>query len=67
MNSRGRILLIGGLGGALIGLAGAWLYLQSAQRDGKPDLTLPTPADMARLGLSIVGVLRQIAVLGRIL
>jgi len=65
MSIRSRALLIGGLGGALVGLIGAWFYLRSAQSDGRSDGAWPPPAKLMRLSLSIVGIVRQIAALGR--
>ena len=65
MKGRARVLLIGGLSGALVGLIGAWLYLRSVQSVRRSDPALPAPAQLVRLGLSIVGVLRQIAALDR--
>ncbi|MEA3345411.1 MAG: hypothetical protein U9Q78_04090 [Chloroflexota bacterium] len=60
MKRRARTLLIGGLSGALVGLIGAWLYLQNTQDENRSKLV-----DLFRLGISIVGVLRQVASLGR--
>jgi hypothetical protein len=65
MSDRGRVLLIGGLSGALIGLAGAWLYLRSARSHSHSAMALPGPTELVKLGFSIVGILRQIAALGR--
>jgi hypothetical protein len=65
MKGRARVVLIGGVGGLVIGLVGAWLYLRSAQEDDGTELELPRPADLARLGFSIAVVLRQIRALGR--
>jgi hypothetical protein len=65
MRDRGRALLIGGLTGALLGLVGAWLYLRSAHTIRRSDRPLPAPADLIKLGLAILGILRQISVLGR--
>lgn len=65
MKGRARVLLIGGLSGALVGLIGAWLYLRSAQSNRRSDAAPPSSAELVRLGFSIVGVLRQIAALGR--
>jgi hypothetical protein len=65
MRDRGRAFLIGGLTGALLGLADAWLYLRSAHTIRRSDPALPAPADLIKLGLSIAGILRQISALGR--
>ena len=60
MKGRARVFLISGLSGALVGLIGAWLYLRSVQSSRRSDRPLPEPAELIRLGLSIVGILRQI-------
>ncbi len=66
MRGRARVFLIGGLSGALVGLIGAWLYLRSAQSTCRSDRPFPAPAELFRLSLSIVAVLRQIAALGQV-
>lgn len=65
MKGRARVMLVGGLSGALVGLIGAWLYLRTVQSNRRSDPALPTPAELIKLGLSVVGVLRQVTDLGR--
>jgi hypothetical protein len=65
MSNRSRALLIGSLGGALVGFIGAWFYLRSAGSDDRTDGIRPSPVELLRLGLSIVGIVRQITALGR--
>jgi len=65
MRGRVGVWLIGGLGGALLGLLGAWLYLRMARPGRQSPSDSPRVADVVRLVLSIVGVLRQIVALGR--
>jgi len=65
MKGRVRILILGGLCGALVGLIGAYLYLRNLRDDRGCDPTQPSLADLARLVLSIMRTLRQIAALGR--
>ena len=71
MKGRAKVLLIGGLGGMLVGVIGAYLYLRSigatgaVQGDDRSDPAPLAPMNLFRLGLSIVGILRQIAALGR--
>jgi hypothetical protein len=65
MSARSRAFLIGGLGGALVGLIGARFYLRSARRHGRSGGAPPAPTELIKLGLSMVGILRQIAALGR--
>ena len=65
MKDRARVLLIGTIGGAPVGLIGAWFYLQAPQSNHRSGRALPKPARLIRLGLSAVGVVHQIAALGR--
>lgn len=65
MKHRARVLLIGGLTGALLGLVGAWLYVRMVRSNGRSGQT--APAELIRLGLSVAGVLRQIVALSRAL
>jgi hypothetical protein len=58
-------LLTGTLGSALVGPIGAWFYLGNTPRDSRSDCALSTAMVLTRLALSIVGILRQIAALGR--
>ena len=63
MKGRARMLLVSGLAGALVGLMGAWLYMRMVRSDGRSGQS--GPAELIRLGLSIVRVLRQIVALSR--
>ena len=54
-------LVIGGALGALIGLAGAYLLVQNAQRDQKPISV--SPGEGVRLAVLVFGLLRSIATL----
>jgi hypothetical protein len=57
-----KVFLIGAVLGALIGLGGAYLFIQRAQ---DPDrLPSITAGDGVRLGLVVLGLLRSIAELG---
>lgn len=59
---RVKILAIGGVLGALIGLAGAYLYAQNSDMHGRrPQMTA---GDGVRLGLLVLGLLRSVATLG---
>ncbi len=55
---RGRILLFGGVLGALIGVAAAYIYLQRAQE--KEELRL-SAGEGVKLGMMVLGLLRSIA------
>lgn len=59
---RTRILVIGGVLGAFIGLGAAYLLVQRADKEGH-DLKLSTGEGM-RLGMLVLGMLRQVSRLG---
>ncbi|MCH7587143.1 MAG: YtxH domain-containing protein [Chloroflexi bacterium] len=59
---RVRIMVIGAVVGALVGLGAAYLLAQRANKDGK-ELRLSTGEGM-RLGMLILGMLRQVSRLG---
>lgn len=69
MNLRTRVMIIGGVVGALLGVGAAYLYLQSADIEvdegGNERLPAVQPAKALTLGLGVMTVLRQIAGLGR--
>lgn len=57
-----KTLIVGALLGALVGLGGAYLLIQNAEREGN---TLSINAgDGVKLGLLLMGTLRQVASLG---
>jgi len=63
VNSKMKSLLIGGAAGALIGLLAGWLYFNakvSVDESGAEHLAAPTPATGVKLGLGLLGVIRQI-------
>jgi hypothetical protein len=76
MGSRMRTLIIGGVAGAALGVAAAWLFVRSVEEEQEA-LALEGAGEGAvaprsvgvgpvvRLGISILGVLRQIVDLGR--
>lgn len=54
-------MLAGGAVGALLGVAAAYVYVNSAeQQDERPYFN---PAEAVAIGLAVLGVLRQIAAL----
>ena len=75
MGSRTKALIIGGVAGAALGVAAAWLFIRSVEEEEA--LAIEGAAEGAvaprsigvgqvmRLGVSILGVLRQIIDLGR--
>lgn len=69
MSTRTKIIFFGGLAGAFVGLLAAWLYVREAESAGV-DLDEGagaeiTPRTGLQVGLGVLGVLRQIANLGR--
>ncbi|RME32570.1 MAG: hypothetical protein D6793_10905 [Thermoflexia bacterium] len=69
MNLRTRVLLFGGILGALIGVAAAYLYLRSApiqvDESGRERLPAISPGEALKVGLGILTAIRQIVGLGR--
>ncbi len=69
MNLRTRVLLFGGIIGALLGVSVAYLYLRSApievDESGQERLPAISPGDAVKVGLSILTAIRQILGLGR--
>ncbi len=57
-----KVLLIGGVVGVLTGLGAAYLLIQRSERDQ----TVPqlTAGEGVKLGLLVMGLLRQVALLG---
>jgi len=75
MASRTKALIIGGVAGAALGVAAAWLFMRSIEEEEA--LAIEGAAEgviaprtigvgqVVRLGVSILGILRQIVELGR--
>lgn len=55
-----RVLLIGGVLGAAVGLAAAYLLLQRYDENQAPDITM---GEGVKLGMLVAGLLRSIATL----
>jgi hypothetical protein len=69
MNLKTRVMLIGGIAGALLGVGAAYIFLQSADvrvdEDGQEKLPAIQPAKALTLGLGVMTLLRQIAGMGK--
>lgn len=57
-NWKPKYLIIGGTIGALVGVAAAYLLVQSTETDDPPDLSL---GEGVKLGVLVLGLLRSIA------
>jgi hypothetical protein len=68
MNLRTRVMVMGGVVGALIGVLAAHLYLRSASggpgEEGEAELPAVQPGDAIKLSLGVLAVLRQITGMG---
>ncbi|MCD6553265.1 MAG: hypothetical protein DRI52_08300 [Chloroflexi bacterium] len=72
MSTRTKIFVVGGLAGTLLGLLAAWLYVREAESAGVnldvesgAEVISITPRTGLQVGLGVLGVLRQVANLGR--
>ena len=74
MSSRTRALIIGSVAGAALGVAAAWLFMRSVEEEalaveetgeGAVAPRAIGVGQVVRLGVSILGVLRQIVELGQ--
>lgn len=62
-NWRTRTMLLGGLLGAMTGLAAAYILIQRSEDGEQPPKI--GPGEGVRLGLLLLGLLRQVTELGR--
>lgn len=70
MNLRTKVLMVGGIIGALVGVGAAYLYLRSApievdQTTGRERLPAVQPGDLLRVTLGVLTAVRGIVGLGR--
>ncbi len=69
MNVRTRVLLFGGILGALVGVGVAYLYLQTApievDEEGRERLPPIQPRDALKASLGLLTAIRQIVGLGQ--
>ena len=72
MKLQHKVLIIGGLAGALIGLAAAFLYIKSneaqvaaVEAGEAQSLGRVAPGEALSVGLTVVNLLRQIVGLGK--
>jgi len=66
MKQRTKVLVLGGVLGAVLGMSAAWIFLRGAEEEAGAQAAPPKlrAGDVVRLGIAILGVLRQIATLG---
>jgi hypothetical protein len=67
MDWKTKLLLFGGIAGALVGAGAAYLYVRSVEAEQGSTALSPRPVKPAAavsVGLSVLGLLRQIASLG---
>ena len=65
---RTRLMLLGGIAGALFGVSAAYLYVRSVEAEQGGAALAPRPVKptaAVSVGLSLLGLLRQIAGLGQ--
>ena len=66
-NWKTKLMLFGGIAGALVGVGAAYLYVRSVDVDQGGQALAPRPVKptaAVSVGLSVLGLLRQIASLG---
>ena len=65
MNVKTRVLLTGGVIGMLLGTLAGWLYLNSTaievDEEGVEHIAPPHAGEALKMGLGVLGVLRQIS------
>lgn len=68
MNDKTKVLVFGGIGGALVGVVTAYLFLQQAPTDegGIKKMPAVQPTDAIKVGLGVVTAIRGIVDLGKI-
>jgi hypothetical protein len=66
-NWRSRVLAVGGLVGAILGVLSAFLYLRSVQEThgDEPPPTPPQTGDAVRLGMALMSIVRTVAEWGK--
>ncbi len=61
-NWKTTALIVGAVVGALVGLGAAYLMVQNAERQGS-QINM-TPGEGVKLGITVMGLLRQVSALG---
>lgn len=64
MNYKQKVLLAGGVVGALLGTVAGWIYYNNhvrVDREGSENLKLPSTGDAVKVGVAVLGLLRLLA------
>lgn len=66
MNWKTKVLIMGGVLGALLGLGAALIYIREAEASMAATQTPPRvrPGEAVRLGVTLMDILRQVASIG---
>jgi molybdopterin/thiamine biosynthesis adenylyltransferase len=67
VNWRSRVLAVGGVVGAILGVLSAFLYLRSVQEThgNEPPPDPPKTGDAVKLGMALMAIIRTIAEWGK--
>lgn len=63
MNTRTRVLVLGGVIGTLVGVLGGWIYYNATVEQAGEVETVPTPnaRQALQMGVGVLGVLRMLS------
>lgn len=61
MNAQNKALIAGGVLGALVGVLAAWILVRDMPEDNEGQMPSVQASDSLKIGLTVLGLLRQIA------